>query len=297
MWITRPHDAYRYWQANEAAGADRRPFSQRSIVQHTAMFERFVRFLIHHHTTLATFGDDHLNAFFDDVENRCAPGTTTRLRYIKLVDRLCRHLVDIGLREINPALAFLNEVWPDDEPEPLFLDVAADAALQDYVQPQATDESRMMRNRAAVALLLGTGITASEFRLTTAADLTLEGIRPQVRVPKRGARLEHVVALPAFSLPALLAWQRHYGMLEHELVFASPRARDRPVNDVLLGEIVRDALNSIGFVAPDMSPRVIRNTFVRRHLLAGRTNEEVTELIGLASQRTAVRIRATLLRG
>ena len=39
--LTNPTLAYADWQTREAAGADRRPFSARSIVQHEAMFERF----------------------------------------------------------------------------------------------------------------------------------------------------------------------------------------------------------------------------------------------------------------
>lgn len=105
-WNTDPHAAYLEWQATEAAGADRRPFSQRSIVQHTAMFERFLRHLSQRRATLATFGPEHLESFFGDVDNRCAAGTTTRLRYTKLIDRLCRHLVDVGVRESNPAAIF-----------------------------------------------------------------------------------------------------------------------------------------------------------------------------------------------
>jgi hypothetical protein len=43
-----------------------------------------------------------------------------------------------------------------------------------------------------------------------------------------------------------------------------------------------------------MSPRVLRNTYARRLLLAARTNEEVSRLLGLVSQRTVVRLRATI---
>ncbi|WGS55043.1 site-specific integrase (plasmid) [Paraburkholderia sp. D15] len=295
-WLTQPREAYHDWQVNEAAGADRRAFSQRSIVQHVAMFDRLLRFLTQHHTTLATFGPDHLGAFFEDVEKRCEPGTTTRLRYFKLVDRLCRHLVEIGLREANPAASFAEQAWPEAEPIPLFLDAAADAALQAYVQDLASDDTRAARSRAVVALLLGTGITAVECRLACAGDVTLIGERPEIRVPKRGPRLERVVALPPFSLPALLAWQNHRPVSARELLFVGPQTPDRPVNDALLGTIVRDALDAIGFVAPDMSPRVLRNTFARRALLAGKSNADVTRLLGLASQRTAIRMRATLPR-
>ncbi|MGF6997461.1 tyrosine-type recombinase/integrase [Paraburkholderia sp. GAS32] len=295
LWVTEPLTAYMQWQSGEAAGADRRRFSPRSVVQHRAMFDRFLRHLVTRGVALATFGPEHLESFFNDVDNRCAPGTTTRLRYINLIVRLCRHLVDVGLRESNPAAAFaLSAAWPEDEPEPLFLDPVADLALQAYVQPEAGDDARLCRNRAVVALLLGAGITAAELRGGRWRDIVLDGIRPQVRVPKRGVRLERTVALPAFSTPPLGAWQRLHTPLDGALVFPAPRTDDKPINDVLLGAIVRDALDAIGFVAPDMSPRVLRNTFARRLLAAGRTNEDTSRLLGLASQRTVTRLRATI---
>ncbi|REG45539.1 site-specific recombinase XerD [Paraburkholderia sp. BL6669N2] len=295
LWAAEPHAAYAQWQTTEAAGADRRRFSQRSIVQHKAMFDRFLRHLGTRGVALATFGPEHLESFFGDVENRCAPGTTTRLRYVKLIDRLSRHLVDIGLRESNPAAPFaLSAAWPEDEPEPLFLDPAADAALQAYAQPDAGDDARLCRNRAVVALLLGAGLTAAELRGACWRDIVIDGIRPQVRIPKRGARLERTVALPPFSTPPLAAWQRAHPASDGTLLFPAPRTGDKPINDVLLGAIVREALEAIGFAAVDMSPRVLRNTFARRQLLSGRTNEQTSALLGLASQRTVTRLRATI---
>ncbi|MGC2040296.1 hypothetical protein [Paraburkholderia caledonica] len=77
-------------------------------------------------------------------------------------------------------------------------------------------------------------------------------------------------------------------------MFPAPRSDDTPINDVPLDAIVREALEAIGFAAPDMSPRVLRNTFARRQLLSGRTNEQTSALLGLASQRTVTRIRATI---
>ncbi|CAE6860740.1 hypothetical protein R75461_07967 [Paraburkholderia nemoris] len=95
-------------------------------------------------------------------------------------------------------------------------------------------------------------------------------------------------------MPPLGAWQRLHTLSDAALVFPEPRADDKPITDVLLGAIVRDALDAIGFIAPDMSLRVLRNTFARRLLVAGRTNEDTSRLLGLVSQRTATRLRATI---
>jgi len=43
-----------------------------------------------------------------------------------------------------------------------------------------------------------------------------------------------------------------------------------------------------------MSPRVLRNTFARGQLLSGRTNEQTSAMLGLASHRTVIRIRDTI---
>jgi integrase len=295
-WLTHPADAYRTWQTEEAAGADRRPFAARSISQHSAMFDRFLRHLTMRGTTLLTFGAADLQSFFADIDNRCEPGTTTRIRYAKLVDRLCRHLVELGLREANPGADLLRtEVWPDDEPEPLFLDPIADERMQAWARPVATDAARETRNRAIVALLLGTGVTAAEIRGALASHIILERVRPHLFIPKRSPRAERKVTLPGFATPALEAWVN----LAHRFddgdapLFPAPRGNG-PVNDMLLGIIVREGLEAIGFKAADMSPRVLRNTYARRQLLAGRTNTDVTMLLGLSSQRTVVRLRATI---
>jgi integrase len=295
-WLTTPADAYRLWQQTEAAGVDRRPFAERSVMQHVAMFDRFLRHVIAHKADLATFSAAHLEAFFADVDNRCAHGTTTRLRYVKLIDRLCRHLVEIGVRKANPATDYARmQAWPEDEPEPLFLDVEADARLQAYVQPRPGDELRDTRNRAIVALLIGTGITSAEIRGAAIDDLVTDGPRPELCVPKRPARDERRIPLPTFALAPLALYQQSLSVdVANALLFPAPRS-GKPMSDMFLHKIVRPALEAIDFRAPDMSPRVLRNTYARRLLLAGRTNEEVSQVLGLSSERTVMRLRATIL--
>ena len=99
---------------------------------------------------------------------------------------------------------------------------------------------------------------------------------------------------PAFALPALDRWQfARAADGADALLFPSPRG-GKSMNDMFLGLVVREALETIGFRAPDMSPRVLRNTYARRQLLAGRSNDDVSRLLGLVSQRTVIRLRSTL---
>ena len=108
LWTNDPERAYTEWRHEEAAGADRRAFSEQSIVQHLAMFARFHRYLVSHRRTVATYGADQVDAFFEEIATDCAPGTTTHIRYLKLIDRFTRHLVAIDERKDNPAAEMLT---------------------------------------------------------------------------------------------------------------------------------------------------------------------------------------------
>ncbi|WP_416392562.1 site-specific integrase [Burkholderia sp. LFS061] len=259
------------------------------------MFERFLRHLIAHRVSLATFGPDHVAAFLTELERTCAPGTSTRVRYAKLIDRLGRHLVDTGVRTIHPAGRTTRHLaWPDGEPEPCYLPPDADAALQRHVQPRPDDTPADCRNRAIVALLLASGITSAEIRVTTHDAPDLDALPPALSVPRDRARPARRIELAAFALAPLAAWRaRSADAPASVLLFPAPRGGGA-MNDMFLLLVVRDALTSIGFHAADMSPRVLRNTYARRQLLAGHTHADVSAMLGLFSTRTVTRIRQTL---
>lgn len=83
------------------------------------MLSRFHRYLCPWGETVATFGSDHIDGFPIHIAADCADGTTAQIRYLKLIDRLTRHLVDVGLRQENPAATMLEEMY--DLPETLSL--------------------------------------------------------------------------------------------------------------------------------------------------------------------------------
>ncbi|MFP3709583.1 tyrosine-type recombinase/integrase [Paraburkholderia sp. SIMBA_009] len=293
-WLSSPTEVFRRWQELDATGAAGRAFSARSIVQHTAMFERFLRFLVVHETNLASFGEDHFAAFLEDLGGRCRAETSTALRYTKLVDRLCRHLIDVGLRAENPAAVRARlSAWPTREPVPGYLDECVDLRLQTALQDAPGADTRTIRNRAAVALLLVTGVTSAEIRRARREDVLVEAARLRLVVCAHAARAERVIPVAAFADAAMDAWLRCRAAPDDELLFPL-RGPTGSLSDETLWRAVRDALDAQGFEGDDKSPRVLRNTFARRLLIAGKTNEEVSCLMGLASQRTVVRLRATL---
>jgi len=204
LWTSDPEAAYAQWQRTEAAGADRRAFAEQSIVQHCAMFARFNRFLLSRGQALTTFGSDHINGFFEELARDCAPGTTTRLRYLKLIDRLVRHLVAMELRSANPAAQMLgSESWPEDEPTPIYLSLDDDFRLQSACVSRPDADFKSLRNTAIVATFLGAGITAAECRHLRLSDLDVHGIRPDLLVQKRGPRIARRVSTRTFLVRRL----------------------------------------------------------------------------------------------
>ncbi|WP_232232615.1 hypothetical protein [Cupriavidus sp. amp6] len=126
LWFSNPTQAYQDWQAREAAGADRRPFSARSIIQHQAMFEHFRRHLLARGTTIASFGTRPTSTRSGKPPDGRTYFQATRMRYVELLDRLCRHLVFAGVGRTAERL-------PDQEPTPQFLSEAEDRRLQAYL--------------------------------------------------------------------------------------------------------------------------------------------------------------------
>ena len=68
----------------------------------------------------------------------------------------------------------------------------------------------------------------------------------------------------------------------------------KPLKPDTLLKCVRTALQRAGLSAADESPRLLRNTYGRRHIAAGKSDEQVSNLLGLSSHRTVTRLRQTL---
>lgn len=297
LWRSNPTLAYRDWQTREAAGADKRPFSARSIVQHQAMFEHFRRHLMARGTTVVAFGADDIEAFWRTSDARTYT-QTTRVRYVKLLDRLCRHLIFAGVRKDNPAASLLKSVrWPDDEPVPQYLDKGLDRRLQAHLRSRPVDLADL-RSRAIVALFLATGITAAEARAARVVDLHPDAHRPYFLVPAHGPRGARTIHLAGFAVAVLSDWlaRRQTLPIEGDLLFTL-LPDGRPITDMSFGRIVGATLSAISATDVEMSPRTLRNTFCRRQLLASRTHDDVSQMLGLASNRTCARIAATIGKG
>ncbi len=295
LWLRNPSLAYAVWQDRERASAGHRGFAPQSITQHRAMLDRFHRHLASRGATIANFDSDHIEAFWLQPE-AVAYAPETRTRYLQLLDRLCRYLVDIGVRDNNPAAELASVAcWSGQSKGPLFLPEEIDLRLQEFVGADHSHDVSSLRMRAVVALLLGTGITAAEGRAASLHDLYTTCDVPYLSVEAVRGKPARTVPLEAFAIATLDAWKtrRETLPIAGDLLFAL-RASGRPITDMSLGKIVRDAFRKIGYEAADMSPRILRNTYCRRALLAGVPREQVSGLLGLSSNHTCDRIQGTI---
>ncbi len=171
------------------------------------------------------------------------------MRYVKLLDRLCRHLVFAGVREDNPAASLLASVrWPDEEPTPQYLDVASDKRLQAYLR-SPVDDLASLRSRAIVATFLGTGITAAEARSARMGDLHADAAPPYLFVPAHKPRDARTVHLSDFAVPLLHDWltRRKTLPIEGDRLFTL-RPNGQPITDMSFGRTVSEILEVIGAI-------------------------------------------------
>ncbi|CAG2156555.1 tyrosine-type recombinase/integrase [Cupriavidus numazuensis] len=295
LWLRNPSLAYAAWQNQERASEAARGFAPQSIIQHRAMLDRFHRHLVSHGVTVANFSGKHIEAFWLQSE-ATSYAAETRTRYLQLLSRLCRYLVEIGLRDDNPAADLMSDAgWSGQGNPPLYLPEDVDLRLQDFVMADGGGDAATLRVRAVVGLFLGTGITAAEGRAAALHDLHPAGDAPHLVAGTGRGRPARTIPLEAFAVDALGAWKARRQTLPigGDLLFAT-RASGKPITDMSLGNIVREAFDRIGYEAADMSPRILRNTYCRRALLAGMPRDRVSELLGLSSHHTCDRIMATI---
>jgi len=178
----------------------------------------------------------------------------------------------------------VNENWPQD-----------DARLQAVCVTTEGMAFKDLRNAAIVALFLASGVTAAELRQLRVDDLDVHAERYCLR---RQTRTSYCTAGAHRCFRGRRDARISRGAQPHSGADALAIHCDfgRQANGARYdAECVRLALRRADLSAADESPRLLRNTFGRRQLIAGKTNQQVSNLMGLSSHRTATRLRQTVI--
>lgn len=236
----------------------------------------------------------------------------TRRRYAGLLDEVFRHLAQVGARTETP-MAELMRIHGQSEAAPVvsYLNATRELALRERLRravpapgdpsavPRACVEAgeawRAARDGLAMLILLDAGLSVSELLALTPADAMHDAPQPWLNVAadsRRAARQVPLTRELSASIGQWLALRARSGILGPTLL-PSTRA-GRIWSAVSVFQLVRDHLLAIGFDGRPRGPQVLRNTFVRRHLLAGCDPALLMNWLGLETTRTLDKLRQTL---
>ena len=151
------------------------------------MWQRFVAWCAHREVDLLTIDKSSLLAFLDSLggAQEATPRYTQRM--LRLIQRLAAHDASSHGHQLNPAIAAVAALpryrFADaalEEPLPEFLRASQARRLMDFVTRRSDADRgsgtwQDVRNRTAVALQLGAGLTPGEARALELDAVIVEG--------------------------------------------------------------------------------------------------------------------------
>lgn len=214
-----------------------------------------------------------LTAFLADRE--ATHGLTPRhaWRIARLVERvLLIYQQELGLPpssavgqllEQRPDIRYANASRFDELPEAVPAHDAARLARH-LVQPFQQDEPwQAQRNRAAVALHLGAGLTPAEARALRLGDVALQRTATAIHLPAAGRQAARHLPLPTWARRAMASWLQLRAELTipGEQCLPSTRSSGKPWGKVSHHEGVKSVLQAAGLDAARWSAYGLRHSF------------------------------------
>ena len=158
-----------------------------------------------------------------------------------------------------------------------------------------------LRNRTAVALQLGAGLTPGDIRATSVEGVVCEGGRApglpwKLRIPSHGSAKEREAPLAPWAARLLRTWldTRCALQMAGPVLFPSTRA-GRPWGKVAQYGAAKAVLAAAGVPDGEGGSFKLRHTFALRQLRRGTAPEDVARWMGLASAAALARHQRLLL--
>ncbi|MFP8874242.1 MAG: tyrosine recombinase XerC [Myxococcota bacterium] len=240
------------------------------------------------------------------VQLRGRVGPSTQARKLASVRAFYTYLIREGQVAVDPTAGVSSPKQPRKLPRPLSVDDCDVLMEQDPAAAAAgsrasasgaedpLESRRILRDRALVELLYGTGIRVGELVSLDVRDIDLR--RAEIRVLGKG-RKERVVPLPELAREALTAWleaRQRPGVLA-EPVFISLRPRRDEVVRRLGDRDVRRLLKRRALaagIADRVHPHRLRHSYATHLLDMGADLREIQELLGHVSLSTTQKYTA-----
>ena len=236
-------------------------------------------------------------------------------RLLRLVDRVMAHrsrhegaapnLAAESLLARRPDLRYANATLRDPLPE--YLPASEAKRLVTYlsaVRPgrvAAGQPWQEVRNRAAVGVMLGAGLTPGEVRALGVADVVVDagrsrGVPWKLRVAGDGNRPARETPLAGWAGQLLRCWLevRTQQRIPGGTLFPSTRSSGKPWGKVAQYNATREVLAAAGIDDVAGGSFRLRHTFALRQLRRGRSPDEVARWLGVSDQSVLARYQRVI---
>ena len=325
VWLNTPEHAYSSWIRLQ----NLRPSSRRV---YTVMFGRFCEWLTEHQLRLDQCSADTIRSFLAAVNpnlpvaRRRAQTSRQRQQYVRLLERVYAHLGGLGLHGPNPGRQAGEERIGvgSDRPARFLSAVERDAVIALAAERLAelrhsgagTTAWVAYRDLALVGAALGGGLKPSQL-----SSLSLNCIKLDDGViDNSGTAHSHRARLLPFAQEALGAWLsvlealcaetlalngRAGGTPEQwrasQLVFVADRsgrgfgrfATSQRMHVSSIFRRIQEFLVTAGVSGIRLSPQTLRNTYAAWLIEGGATDMELLTSLGVTTEMTVKRIRAS----
>ena len=243
------------------------------------------------------------------LHSRRGKSTDLQDRYtwklLRVIDRvLTHHAIDSGQEktsavadllasEESRSVLYANHASRN--PLPVFLDAEdARALVAKLGAPPVTHERwQDLRNRAAVALHLGAGLTPLEVRTMTPSAVSLRteeraGGTQKVTAPASLSSREHETPVARYAWRLLVRWiqlRATFSLPDSGPLFPATRA-GKPWSKTGHFDAVNEVLDAAGLVDAGGAFR-LRHTFALRQLKNGATHAELAAWLGVSEEATS----------
>ena len=325
VWLNTPVQAYEHWIRQQGL----RGSSQRIYL---AMFARFCQWLDEQSVPLDRCSSAHLAAFLaaenpNLPERRRHPQTgRQRQQYVRLLERVFAHLGTLGWVGSNPGRqAGVEGVGAGSDQPTRFLSAAEREAVIELVlsrlaalgpAPVDLEDWVGYRDLALIAATLGAGLKPGQLSSLSLNCIDLE----QSVIDHSVAAHSHRAVLLPFAREALAAWVAMLKRLSEESVSITGRAGGTPaqwrrsqlvfvadrsgrgfgrfsltqrMHVSSIFRRIQSFLEDAGVTGSRASPQTLRNTYAALLIEGGASTMELVTCLGLSTDMTAQRIRAS----
>ncbi len=299
------------------SGRSGRPWRADTEAVYREMWGAFVAYCAPRLMDLPSLSAEDIESYLSSRGGSRDLSTRYAWRLVALIDHVSQHesltlgaAPNTAARDLLETERYRHANTPEFEPELDYLTARESKSLIAYLTDNARAPDRtaqkkawtQVRDRTAVALQLGAGLTPGECRMLQLDDVIVAGgdiggLPWKLSVPANGNYPARETPLAGWAARQLLYWlgiRARQGIAGSMLFPAS--AAGKPWGRSAVYESGRSVLASAGIASPSGGTYRLRHTFALRQLSRGKSDQEVAGWLGLQDISTIERYRRIVTR-